>query len=43
VRDKLTTAGVIASGTSPAEFSKHMQAEFVRWGTVRETAKIPRN
>jgi tripartite-type tricarboxylate transporter receptor subunit TctC len=43
VREKLTTAGVLAGGSSPSEFGKHMQAEFVRWGKVREAAKIPQN
>src|SRR5262245_6874752 len=43
VREKLTTAGVLAHGSSPSEFGEHMQAEFVRWGKVREAANIPQN
>jgi tripartite-type tricarboxylate transporter receptor subunit TctC len=43
VREKLTTAGVIARGNSPAEFGRHMESEFVRWGKVREAANIPQN
>jgi tripartite-type tricarboxylate transporter receptor subunit TctC len=41
VQERLTKAGVIAKGSGPEEFGKHMQDEFVRWSKVRETAGIP--
>ena len=41
VSERLTKAGVIARGSSPEEFGKHLESEFVRWNGVREAAKIP--
>jgi tripartite-type tricarboxylate transporter receptor subunit TctC len=41
VRERLTKAGVIARGSSAEEFSRHMEAELIRWGKVREAAGIP--
>jgi tripartite-type tricarboxylate transporter receptor subunit TctC len=41
VRERLTKAGVIARGSTPEDFGKHMAAEFARWNGVREAAGIP--
>ncbi|MBV8827442.1 MAG: tripartite tricarboxylate transporter substrate binding protein [Bradyrhizobiaceae bacterium] len=41
VRDRLSTAGVVVQGSTPAEFGAFMAGEFKRWNTVREAAGIP--
>jgi tripartite-type tricarboxylate transporter receptor subunit TctC len=41
VRERLTKAGVVPRGSSPAEFGRHMADEFARWNKVREAAGIP--
>jgi tripartite-type tricarboxylate transporter receptor subunit TctC len=41
VRERLTKAGVVAEGSTPEAFGKHMAAEFARWNAVREAAGIP--
>ncbi len=40
VRERLTKAGVVVKGSTPADFGRHMEAEFVRWNKVREAAGI---
>jgi tripartite-type tricarboxylate transporter receptor subunit TctC len=41
VRERLSTAGVVVRGSTPAEFGAFMAGEFKRWNTVREAAGIP--
>jgi len=41
VRDRLSTAGVVVQGSTPAEFGAFMAGEFKRWNAVREAAGIP--
>ncbi len=41
VRERLTKAGVVVRGSTPAAFGQHMAAEFERWNRVREAAGIP--
>jgi tripartite-type tricarboxylate transporter receptor subunit TctC len=41
VRDRLSTAGVVVRGSTPAEFGAFMAGEFKRWNAVREAAGIP--
>jgi tripartite-type tricarboxylate transporter receptor subunit TctC len=41
VRDRLTKAGVVVKGSTPAEFGKHLASEYARWNKVREAAGIP--
>ena len=41
VRARLTTAGVVVQGSTPAEFGKFMADEFTRWNAVRVAAGIP--
>lgn len=41
VRARLTTAGVVVQGSTPAEFGKFMADEFTRWDAVRVAAGIP--
>ena len=41
VRARLSTAGVVVQGSTPAEFGAFMAGEFKRWNTVREAAGIP--
>ena len=43
VRERLTRAGVVVKGSTPDEFGRHLEAEFVRWSKVREAAGIPQN
>jgi tripartite-type tricarboxylate transporter receptor subunit TctC len=40
VKDRMAKAGAIATGSSASGFRNHMNAEFKRWGAVREAAKI---
>ena len=40
VRERMSKAGVIAKGSSPEEFAKHMESELVRWGAVRQRAGL---
>lgn len=40
VRARLTQAGVIAQGSSPEAFGRHLESEFARWDAVRERAGI---
>jgi tripartite-type tricarboxylate transporter receptor subunit TctC len=42
VRERLSKAGVVAQGSTTADFAKHMADENVRWDKVREAAGIPR-
>jgi tripartite-type tricarboxylate transporter receptor subunit TctC len=42
VRERLTGAGVVAAGSTPDAFARHMASEFARWNAVREAAGIPR-
>lgn len=42
VQERLTTAGVLAQGSSSAAFGLHMKTEFARWDAVREAAGMPR-
>jgi tripartite-type tricarboxylate transporter receptor subunit TctC len=41
VRARLSTAGVVVQGSTPAEFGAFMGKEFRRWNGVREAAGIP--
>ncbi|HEY0438612.1 MAG TPA: tripartite tricarboxylate transporter substrate binding protein [Xanthobacteraceae bacterium] len=41
VKEKLTKAGVVAQGSTPEAFGKHIADEMVRWNRVREAAGIP--
>jgi tripartite-type tricarboxylate transporter receptor subunit TctC len=41
VRERLSTAGVVVQGSTPAAFGAFMAGEFKRWNTVREAAGIP--
>jgi tripartite-type tricarboxylate transporter receptor subunit TctC len=41
VRARLSTAGVVVQGSTPAEFGTFMAGEFKRWNAVREAAGIP--
>lgn len=41
VRARLSTAGVVVQGSTPAEFGAFMTSEFKRWNGVREAAGIP--
>jgi tripartite-type tricarboxylate transporter receptor subunit TctC len=41
VRERLGTAGVIATASTPEAFGAHMASEFTRWNAVREAAGIP--
>jgi tripartite-type tricarboxylate transporter receptor subunit TctC len=41
VRARLSTAGVVVQGSTPAEFGAFMASEFRRWNGVREAAGIP--
>jgi tripartite-type tricarboxylate transporter receptor subunit TctC len=40
VKERMAKAGAIAAGSSTDGFRNHMNAEFKRWGGVREAAKI---
>jgi tripartite-type tricarboxylate transporter receptor subunit TctC len=40
VQARLTKAGVVVHGSTPAEFGKHMAREYARWNAVREAAGI---
>jgi tripartite-type tricarboxylate transporter receptor subunit TctC len=42
VRERLSKAGVVAQGSTSADFAKHMADEYARWDKVREAAGIPR-
>jgi tripartite-type tricarboxylate transporter receptor subunit TctC len=42
VRERLAKVGVIAAGSTPEAFGRHMESEFARWNAVREAAGIPR-
>jgi tripartite-type tricarboxylate transporter receptor subunit TctC len=41
VKERLTKAGVVVQGSTPEEFGRYMEREFVRWNAVRERAGIP--
>jgi tripartite-type tricarboxylate transporter receptor subunit TctC len=41
VRARLSTAGVVVQGSTPAQFGAFMASEFRRWNGVREAAGIP--
>jgi tripartite-type tricarboxylate transporter receptor subunit TctC len=41
LKEKLTKAGVVAQGSTPEAFGKHIADEMVRWNRVREAAGIP--
>jgi tripartite-type tricarboxylate transporter receptor subunit TctC len=41
VRERLTKAGVVVKGSTPAAFGKFMEGELERWNKVREAANIP--
>lgn len=41
VRNRLSKVGVIATGSTPDGFGKHMVSEYARWNAVREAAGIP--
>lgn len=41
VKENLTKAGVVAQGSTPEAFGKHIADEMVRWNRVREAAGIP--
>ena len=40
VKERMAKAGAIAAGSTSDGFRDHLKAEFVRWGAVREAAKI---
>jgi tripartite-type tricarboxylate transporter receptor subunit TctC len=41
VSARLTTAGVVVKGSTPAEFGAFLAGEYERWNAVREAAGIP--